>query len=692
MPLLAPTLDTRTFDQIVAEVRRRIPTFTPEWTDLNDSDPGMTLAQLFAFMSEQLLFQVNQVPNKGLVTFLNMVGATLHPAVPATADVTFIPVGASNPGAPSIVEIDERTQVQTSAPPPGQTRPLTFETIRAFTAINGSLVDIVTGNWDMQFASQLAANSSITGSYFPLNQAATTRDTFYLVLDLSVTAGSPPWPAAAFRFRVNVPQPANAPAGTSDVGEPTNSLPPGAKPRIAWSYSTGVETVGNTQVATFAPITPSLDSTLELTQSGYLEFTFHAADVMKRVAPATVTPPLVPKNFSGHFVLRAQVLAPNAYGSTPPRLSSVLLNTVTARNLTTVRNEPLGASNGQPFQSFELANKPVFPGSTQVTVFEASEGGGTFVPWTETLDLFGHGPDDRVYELIPDTGEILFGDDKNGKIPPPNDGSQPTGNITATSYQYGGGSSGNVGATQLTKVFGVPGTVSFDANNVLSAAGGDDEETAQSGVARAPAVVRSRYRAVSLADFEALAQETPDTRVARAKALANTRPGFVPGTTPGAVTLILVPDAPFATSITVPIGLPTLTAQTVQAYLDQRRLVTAELYTTPATFRKVTVTASITLTPGSSASAALSNALNRLNTYFFALAGGGDDQSGWPFGGTIYFSRVFQVLLDVPTVALVENVFIALDAAPGVTCVDVPVNPGELLFSGQHQILVTVPT
>ena len=41
MPLVAPTLDTRTFEQIVAEVRRRIPTFTPEWTDLNDSDPGM---------------------------------------------------------------------------------------------------------------------------------------------------------------------------------------------------------------------------------------------------------------------------------------------------------------------------------------------------------------------------------------------------------------------------------------------------------------------------------------------------------------------------------------------------------------------------------------------------------------------------------------------------------------------------
>jgi hypothetical protein len=691
MPLVAPNLDTRTFEQIVAEVRRRIPTFTPEWTDLNDSDPGMTLAQLFAFMSDQLIFQVNQVPNKGLITFLQMVGVTLHPAVPATADVTFIPMGGTNPGSPYIVEIDERTQIQTAAPPPGQTTPLTFETIRAFTAINGSIVDLVTGNWDLQYTSQLAANGSITGTYFPLNQAATTRDSFFLVLDLNVAAGSPPWPAAAFRFRVNVPQPANAPAGTSDVGEPTNSLPSGSAPRIAWSYSSGTQTVSGTQVVTFTPFTPSLDSTLELTQSGYLEFTFNAANVMQRVTPPAGSPPLLPSNFLGHFVLRAQVLSPNAYGTTPPQLSSVQINTVTARNLTTVQNEPLGSSTGQPFQTFMLANAPVYPGGSTITVYEASNGAGTFVPWTETLDLFSAGPTDRVYELTPDTGAILFGDGTTGMIPPPDDGSQPTGNLTATTYQYGGGSNGNVGATSLTKVLGLAGTVSFDANNVLPAAGGDDEEAAASGVARAPAVVRSRYRAVSLADFEALAQETPGTRVARANALPNTRPNCAAGTTPGAVTVVLVPDAPFATSITVPIGLPTLVAQTVQAYLDQRRLITTELYTSAATFRQVTVTASIQLTSGSSASTALGAALNALNIYFHALVGGADG-TGWPFGGTIYFSRVFQILLDVANVALVENVTIALDSAPGVSCIDVPINPGELLYSGLHQILVTVPT
>src|SRR4051794_34411476 len=106
MPLVAPNLDTRTFEQILTEVRRRVPTYTPEWTDLNDGDPGITLAQLFAFMSEQLLFQVNQVPDKGLITFLKMVGAELHPATPAVADITFIPTGQSGVGSDPTFPLD----------------------------------------------------------------------------------------------------------------------------------------------------------------------------------------------------------------------------------------------------------------------------------------------------------------------------------------------------------------------------------------------------------------------------------------------------------------------------------------------------------------------------------------------------------------------------------------------------------
>ena len=48
MPLQAPQLDDRTFEDLLQTARLRIPRYTPEWTDFNDSDPGITLVQLFA--------------------------------------------------------------------------------------------------------------------------------------------------------------------------------------------------------------------------------------------------------------------------------------------------------------------------------------------------------------------------------------------------------------------------------------------------------------------------------------------------------------------------------------------------------------------------------------------------------------------------------------------------------------------
>ncbi len=676
MPLVPPNLDTRTFEQILAEVRRRVPTYTPEWTDLNDGDPGITLAQLFAFMSEQLLFQVNQVPDKGLVTFLKMVGAELHPATPAVADITFIPSGASDVGSDPTFALDARTQVQTSGPPPGQKTPITFETIAPFTVINGTIDDLVTCNCAGDYPSVKTANDSVVGTYRPFGAATTAEDAFFIVLDLNVKAGAPPWPLGKFRVRVDK-------AGSTDVGEPGAPATTGNPPRIAWAYSSGTTVVGGETMVTFTAMTPASDSTLELTRSGYLEFNFDNADVMKRATASGV----LPAAFQDKFVIRAQVVRPGSYGASPPALKSVRLNTIPARSLTTVHAEDLGRSTGLAFQRFQLANAPVFPGTTSIGV---EESGSTLVPWTETLDLFAAGPDDRVYELIPATGEILFGDGVHGKIPPPDDGTDAAGNVKAVDYQYGGGLGGNVGAGKLTRVLlASPGPPFYDATNFLAARGGDDEEPVALGVARAPAVVRSRYRAVSIADFEALAREAPETRIARAHALANTRPCVRSGRSPGSVTVILVPNALYADSIAAPIPLLPETADAVARYLDQRRLVTCEVFTAAATFRPVTVDVTLQLAPGASLAATRTGAVDALNRYFHALVGG-DDGLGWPFGGAIYFSRVFQQLLSVGGVLRVEQLTIALDGSPGVSCKDVALNPGELLFSVDHVVRVRV--
>lgn len=61
MPLTLPNLDDRRFDDLLDEARTLIPALAPEWTDHNDADPGITLIELFAYLSELLIYRANRI-------------------------------------------------------------------------------------------------------------------------------------------------------------------------------------------------------------------------------------------------------------------------------------------------------------------------------------------------------------------------------------------------------------------------------------------------------------------------------------------------------------------------------------------------------------------------------------------------------------------------------------------------------
>src|SRR5215210_5975297 len=88
MPLPTPILDDRSWQQLRDELVRRIPVYTPEWTDHNPSDPGITLLELFAFLGENLLFRFNQIPESTRLEFLRLLQIPLRPAAAAGALVT----------------------------------------------------------------------------------------------------------------------------------------------------------------------------------------------------------------------------------------------------------------------------------------------------------------------------------------------------------------------------------------------------------------------------------------------------------------------------------------------------------------------------------------------------------------------------------------------------------------------------
>ena len=88
-----PQIDDRRYDSLLAEVRTRIARYTPEWTpvwtDVNDSDPGITMVQVFAWLAEMLTYRMSKVPELNYIKFLQLLGIELNPAEPAQAEITF---------------------------------------------------------------------------------------------------------------------------------------------------------------------------------------------------------------------------------------------------------------------------------------------------------------------------------------------------------------------------------------------------------------------------------------------------------------------------------------------------------------------------------------------------------------------------------------------------------------------------
>ena len=120
MALPSPNLDDRTFAQLVEEARTRIQASCPEWSDLSVSDPGMALVEVFAFLTETLIYRLNRVPQKAYIEFLRLLGVGLLPSEAAGVNLVFT---LSKP-ATKPVEIPLGTRVTVSRTDSGGDPPI----------------------------------------------------------------------------------------------------------------------------------------------------------------------------------------------------------------------------------------------------------------------------------------------------------------------------------------------------------------------------------------------------------------------------------------------------------------------------------------------------------------------------------------------------------------------------------------
>ena len=113
MSFKAPNLDDRKFQDFVDELKLRIPLYCPEWTDHNVSDPGVTLIELFAYMAEHLLYQMNQLPDLHYRKFAQFLGIPIPTPQPARAGVIFWLTKAQIGSDPDLL-IPKGTEVSTT--------------------------------------------------------------------------------------------------------------------------------------------------------------------------------------------------------------------------------------------------------------------------------------------------------------------------------------------------------------------------------------------------------------------------------------------------------------------------------------------------------------------------------------------------------------------------------------------------
>jgi len=639
-----PRLDDHTYDSIVAEMRSRISRYTPEWqpvwSDLNDSDPGITMLQVFAWLGEMLTYRMNQVPALSYLKFLQLLGVELRAAEPAQAQITF-PMKASFATATTIVSLGTQVIAETAGGGP----PLVFEATQALTVLRPRLAAVLAYDGNLAYETATEANDKAT-SFRPFGPTASAGAALLLGFD-----GTSAFPATEFTLH----------AWGVDTGRRSAvACGPGATPSfpsatVRWSAWTGFD---------WTPITLLKDDTLAFTRTG--EIVLRTPD---NLATTTIPPEPNPLHW-----LRAELVT--SQYERPPVLMALRTNTMTMTQMETVRDEVLGGSTGRPHQSFRLTNTPVLAGSLEL---EVDQGSGPEV-WQQVDDFLASSPRDQHYALNRTTGEVRFGDGRNGAIPIANV-SNPGANVVARRYRYGGGAHGNVGPGVLRALRNaVPGIDENGVTNLVASFGGRDEETLDQAKQRAPAAIRARCRAVTADDFEFFAGQAAN--IARARALPLRHPDFPDVAVPGVVTVVVVPDSDD------PEPRPSEgTMRTVCAYLDQRRLLTTELYVAPPAYQEVSVAVEVVADDAADLAEVQRQVERTLLTYFHPLKGG-ENGRGWPFGGTISFSRTFQRVFSVPGVSSVDRLVITVDGVEAPECRDVPLQPDALASSRRHEVSV----
>lgn len=664
---LIPNLDDRHFQDIVDEAKKRIPHYCDEWTDHNVSDPGVTFIELFAWMTDMILYRVNQVPDRHYVKFMEMMGVRLQSAVPAQVPVTFW-LSAPQEGVmtiPAGTEVSS-TQTETEAP-------IVFTTDADFEIVPPRLVAVMSrvatekANEKRMVVHNKRLLDMGAGNIGIFSTVPQVDDALYLGFENDLSDH-------VLSLRVD--------CETASGAGVVPTLPP-----YLWEVSTGPDE------ADWEVCAVEMDTSLGLNVSGRIELHL----------PGMARARIQDKNLYW-LRLRVRSIGPveRQAGMLPyevtPRIRQVgvdaLGGTTGCTHAQVVTQELLGRSSSEPNQRFFLKHKPILearPGE-RLAVEEHDQ----LVLWEERADFADSGAEDRHYVLNHTTGEVRFGPairlrdgdiQRYGRIPPRN------ANIVFTRYRTGGGLVGNVEMgiinTLKTAIPYIDRVV-----NRRAATGGLDAESLAEAIVRMPKMLRSRDRAMTASDFEFLTRQAWPERVSRVRCLQPQPSDANPSVLPGQVYVLVIPkiknERGYIPAEQLRLGKDEIAR--LADYLDERRLLTTRVYVREPVYRWVSVKVTVGATVGMSEAEVERRILARLYEFLNPLTGGVDG-GGWPFGRDLFVADVYQALQGMESILFVRDVVLFMSSPSGRRLAQ-PIESGVLdvvahgvIASGLHEVV-----